>query len=51
MAKERLHQPAVDAIEAASADEHAAVLAGWTAADTRGRIEAQLARLAARRTG
>jgi enoyl-CoA hydratase len=51
MAKERLHRPAVEAIEAASPDEHAAVLAGWTSADTRGRIEAQLERLAARRTG
>lgn len=50
-AKERLHRPAVEAIEATSADEHAAVLAGWISADTRGRIEAALERLATRRAG
>ena len=51
MAKERLHLPAVEAIEAATDDEHAAVLAGWTSADTRDRIAAALEALAARRTG
>ena len=49
MAKERLHRPVVEAIEAATEHEHAAVLAGWTSADTRGRIEAALQALTARR--
>ena len=48
MAKERLHRPAVEAIEAAAPDEHTAVLAGWTSAETRGRIEDALAALATR---
>ena len=51
MAKERLHLPAVEAIEAATDDAHAAVLAGWTSADTRDRIAAALEALATRRTG
>jgi enoyl-CoA hydratase len=49
MAKERLHRPAVAAIEAAGQDEDAAVLAGWTSDDTRGRIEEALRALTARR--
>jgi len=49
LAKERLHRPAVEAIEAAAQDEHAAVLAGWTSPDTRGRIEEALRALTARR--
>ena len=51
MAKERLHRPAAEAIDAAAPDEHAAVLDGWTSAETRGRIEAALERLATRRAG
>ena len=45
-AKERLHRPAAEAIDAAAPDEHAAVLDGWTSAGARGRIEAALERLA-----
>ena len=50
-AKERLHRPARAAIDAATPDEHAAVLDGWTSAETRGRIEAALERLATRHAG
>lgn len=46
-AKERLHRPAVAAMEAAADDD--AVLAGWTSAAARERIEATLHQLAARR--
>jgi enoyl-CoA hydratase len=49
MAKEQLHRPTVEAIEATTDDEHAAVLAGWTSDGTRDRIEAALQALAARR--
>ena len=48
LAKERLHRPAVEAIEAAAADADAAVLAGWTSEDTRRRIEAALEALTRR---
>jgi enoyl-CoA hydratase len=48
MAKERLHRPALEAIAAASDDESAAVLAGWTSEATRSRIEATLAALSGR---
>jgi enoyl-CoA hydratase len=47
LAKVQLHRPANAAIEA-SAGEDAAVLAGWTSDDTRGRIGAALAALARR---
>jgi enoyl-CoA hydratase len=46
--KERLHRPAVAAMEAGVADD-AAVLAGWTAEEARRGIEAALAALAGRR--
>jgi enoyl-CoA hydratase len=49
MAKQRLHRPAVDAIESAPPSEDAAVLAGWTSEETRRRIEATLATLSGRR--
>jgi len=49
MAKEQLHRPTVEAIEATTDDEHAAVLAGWTSDGTRDRIEAALQALTARR--
>jgi enoyl-CoA hydratase len=42
LAKTQLHGPANAAIEATTADEDAAVLAGWTSDDTRRRIEAAL---------
>jgi enoyl-CoA hydratase len=42
LAKTRLHRPAIEAIEAATAEEDAAVLAGWTSDDTRRRIAAAL---------
>jgi enoyl-CoA hydratase len=42
LAKARLHRPAVEAIEATTAEDDAAVLAGWTSDDTRRRIEAAL---------
>jgi enoyl-CoA hydratase len=48
MAKQRLHRPAVHAIESAPPEEDAAVLAGWTSDEARGRIEATLAALSAR---
>jgi enoyl-CoA hydratase len=47
-AKERLHRPAVAAMEAAAGDDDA-VLAGWTSDAARGRIESALAALADRR--
>ncbi|MGY1731731.1 enoyl-CoA hydratase/isomerase family protein [Geodermatophilus sp. SYSU D01045] len=47
LAKVALHRPANAAIEATAGDD-AAVLAGWTADDTRRRIEAALAALARR---
>jgi enoyl-CoA hydratase len=47
LAKTQLHR-AADAAMAATADGDAAVLAGWTSADTRRRIEAALAALARR---
>ncbi len=48
-AKERLHRPAVAAMEAAAGDDDA-VLAGWTSGTARGRIESALAALADRRS-
>jgi enoyl-CoA hydratase len=42
LAKARLHRPADEAIEGTTAEEDAAVLAGWTSEDTRRRIEAAL---------
>jgi enoyl-CoA hydratase len=48
MAKERLHHPAVDAIDSASSAEDAAVLAGWTSEETRARIADALAVLSGR---
>jgi enoyl-CoA hydratase len=48
LAKSRLHRPADDAIEATTAEDDAAVLAGWTSDDTRRRIEAALAALTRR---
>jgi enoyl-CoA hydratase len=48
LAKERLHRPAVTAIDAATADEDAAVLAGWTSEDTRRRIGSALEALTRR---
>jgi enoyl-CoA hydratase len=47
LAKVALHRPANAAIEASGGGD-AAVLAGWTSDDTRGRIEAALAALARR---
>ncbi|MGY1616714.1 hypothetical protein ACI797_08205 [Geodermatophilus sp. SYSU D00691] len=47
LAKDQLHRPAIAAIESNAGDD-AAVLAGWTSADTRLRIEATLAALARR---
>src|SRR5688500_2331378 len=48
-AKERLHRPAVAAMEAAAEDD-TAVLAGWTSEQARQSIESALAELAARRS-
>ena len=48
MAKERLHRPAVQVMDG-GAEHDADVLAAWTSAETRGRIEATLRELAARR--
>jgi enoyl-CoA hydratase len=48
LAKAQLHRPANAAIEATTAEEDAAVLAGWTSEDTRRRIEATLAALGRR---
>ena len=48
LAKAQLHGPANGAIEATTAEEDGAVLAGWTAEDTRRRIEAALAELTRR---
>jgi enoyl-CoA hydratase len=48
LAKARLHGHANAAIEATTAEDDAAVLAGWTAEDTRRRIEAALAALTRR---
>lgn len=42
LAKTQLHRPALAAIEATTAEDDAAVLAGWTTDDTRRRIEAAL---------
>jgi enoyl-CoA hydratase len=42
LAKERLHRPAHEAIAATTAEDDAAVLAGWTSEDTHRRIEAAL---------
>ena len=42
LAKAQLHRPANAAIEATTAEDDAAVLAGWTSEDTRRRIEAAL---------
>jgi enoyl-CoA hydratase len=47
--KERLHRPAVAAMEATAADDEA-VLAGWTSEQARQSIEAALAALTARRS-
>src|SRR5688572_17907509 len=47
LAKEQLHRPALEAIEA-TADRDAAVLAGWTSDDTRRRIGAALEALTRR---
>jgi enoyl-CoA hydratase len=47
LAKEQLHRPALEAIEA-TADQDAAVLAGWTSEDTRRRIGAALEALTRR---
>jgi enoyl-CoA hydratase len=47
--KERLHRPAVAAMQAAAGDD-AAVLAGWTSDAARRSIEAALAALSARRS-
>ena len=47
LAKEQLHRPALEAI-AATADQDAAVLAGWTSEDTRRRIASALEALARR---
>jgi enoyl-CoA hydratase len=48
LAKARLHRPANAAIEASTAEDDAAVLAGWTSEDTRRRIEGALESLARR---
>jgi enoyl-CoA hydratase len=48
MAKERLHRPAVEVMDAGAAQD-ADVLAAWTSAEARGRIETVLMELAARR--
>jgi enoyl-CoA hydratase len=48
LAKARLHRPADEAIGATTAEDDAAVLAGWTAEDTRARIEAALEALSRR---
>jgi enoyl-CoA hydratase len=48
LAKARLHRPADEAIAATTAEDDAAVLAGWTSDDTRRRIEAALEALARR---
>lgn len=48
MAKERLHRPAVQVMDG-GAEHDADVLAAWTSAEARGRIEATLRELAARR--
>ena len=48
LAKVRLHRPALDAIGATTAEEDAAVLAGWTSEDTHRRIEAALEALTRR---
>ena len=48
LAKVRLHRPVLDAIGATTADEDAAVLAGWTSEDTHRRIEAALEALTRR---
>ena len=48
LAKFRLHRPADEAIEATTAEEDAAVLAGWTSEDTHRRIEAALEALTRR---
>jgi enoyl-CoA hydratase len=48
LAKAQLHRPANAAIEATTAEEDAAVLAGWTAEDTRRRIEAAVEALTRR---
>ncbi len=42
LAKAQLHRPALAAIEATTAEDDAALLAGWTAEETRRRIEAAL---------
>ena len=48
LAKTQLHRPANEAIEATTAEDDAAVLAGWTSEDTRRRIEAALEALTRR---
>src|SRR5688500_6773090 len=48
LAKTQLHGPANAAIEATTAEDDAAVLAGWTSEDTRRRIEAALEALTRR---
>jgi len=48
LAKTQLHRPANGAIEATTAEEDAAVLAGWTSEDTHRRIEAALEALTRR---
>ncbi len=48
LAKVRLHRPADEAIAATTAEDDAAVLAGWTSDDTRRRIEAALEALTRR---
>jgi enoyl-CoA hydratase len=48
LAKARLHRPADEAIAATTAEDDAAVLAGWTSDDTRRRIEAALEALTRR---
>jgi enoyl-CoA hydratase len=48
MAKERLHRPAVQVMDGGAAHD-ADVLAAWTSTEARGRIEAMLRELAARR--
>jgi enoyl-CoA hydratase len=50
MAKQRLHRPAVETIASASAEEDAAVFAGWTSGETRRRIEGMLSALSDRRS-
>jgi enoyl-CoA hydratase len=48
LAKTQLHRPADQAIEATTAEDDAAVLAGWTSEDTRRRIAAALEALTRR---